>query len=952
MSSPWPSLSFLLVLIVFWLLFRLYAWRTTLSTGLYVMFFVFGCVGSVLVALYLQAVPIHFPLEEGGLGQAAADPKWWLLGPVVEEFAKALPVIILAFFLPVSRRLSIADFALVGFSTGMGFAFVEGNLGGVMAAGNALVPAAFQHLLGLGYTVDTRTYSIFWAGHYAYPALVGVGAGLGVRFLPRGSRAVWVPAALLFALAAFDHSMLNFKLSHVWPNTFTEAPAYSEALYRFTLHGYLAIVLLPALLICGSWVEGFWCWRFVKSPEQTRLPGEFRPLVLSEFVLAIRRLRLGWQPFALTMQYFAHRRGLTIAAAEAAADPNDAGAAAYLQYSHDRLIAEQPRVADPVRSGWIQPKSVLLGTLRTFVTKYSLVLILLVVAAFVFMMPPDVAPFFHSNTFAIAIALVASGFTLWRVLAFRRRPKPDSEHSDGEVLTAYHARAMMLSSSAVTAGIPLLAIFVNRSFLIPVSIGYVSKYLGDWMTAGGNPISLMGIGSLTGTVEPIPTPKDKCAEERATYEAFKRGADDAKIDAEKLRAKSDAASAPCREARAAALAAENELEAIDAPVDETSYVEDAQTGRRVTVGDSRLLRAAAHDAWLRYRRGELTAAQLEDEWNNQNDPAFLDQLRERDRQTRDARRAAAQQRLTEAQAQQEQACTPELDQLDDKASAAENFAVRIWLKAGAALEALQYCEGKAAAPAAPAAGDDPKPFGAPTPLADVPDEGGIPKPPVTPAPDADPCRYSRLAARNASVATENAYAAAKAAVQTTLDAFHASDAANSPEGTSKTMKEQVSIIRQVQSLDRDKDSLHEQYLDLLDHRNKLHDQFQASGDPTLKAQSDQVGAQAVAIGKQVDALDDQRTALVTRGDELSHICQTLWSKALTQKRHYDDLVSAYDRLNAAQISTIQEFNGCQSVNPGAGPAYAMPDRVPLPTIHTPPTPEFFVQDDGQTDEDQ
>ena len=52
----------------------------------------------------------------------------WLIAPPVEELAKALPVIVLAFLTREARRLSIADLTLIGFASGAGFGFVEGNL--------------------------------------------------------------------------------------------------------------------------------------------------------------------------------------------------------------------------------------------------------------------------------------------------------------------------------------------------------------------------------------------------------------------------------------------------------------------------------------------------------------------------------------------------------------------------------------------------------------------------------------------------------------------------------------------------------------------------------------------------------------------------------------------------------------------------------------------------------
>ena len=57
MLPGWSSLSLVLVLAAYWLLFLLYALRTTLPAGVYVMFLPFGAIGSGLISLYLQALP-------------------------------------------------------------------------------------------------------------------------------------------------------------------------------------------------------------------------------------------------------------------------------------------------------------------------------------------------------------------------------------------------------------------------------------------------------------------------------------------------------------------------------------------------------------------------------------------------------------------------------------------------------------------------------------------------------------------------------------------------------------------------------------------------------------------------------------------------------------------------------------------------------------------------------
>src|SRR5258707_685799 len=148
----------------------------------------------------------------------------------------ALPVIALAFFAGISRRLSIADLTLAGLASGAGFGFVEGNL-------NALVTGTlphFQSLAGFNFDAVQRIasdYTVNFAGHCVYPALFGLAAGIGLRLYPVRRDCAWIPAALVFVLASFDHAMFNWKIAHPGMGVggnFLDAPRAVEILYWST----------------------------------------------------------------------------------------------------------------------------------------------------------------------------------------------------------------------------------------------------------------------------------------------------------------------------------------------------------------------------------------------------------------------------------------------------------------------------------------------------------------------------------------------------------------------------------------------------------------------------------------------------------------------------------------------------------------------------------------------
>ena len=90
------------------------------------------------------------------------------------------------------------------------------------------------------------------------------------------------------------------------------------------------------------------------------------------------------------------------------------------------------------------------------------------------------------------------------------------------------------------------------------------------------------------------------------------------------------------ETEAARLEAEHKKKAAEAkdPGPGDSYIEDAETGRRVTSRDLELKRAAMRAAWGKYKAGDLTAKELEETWDDLSDAEALEELRKKDREER------------------------------------------------------------------------------------------------------------------------------------------------------------------------------------------------------------------------------------------------------------------------------------------------------------------------------
>lgn len=484
----WPSLIMFLLFALVWVEFRLLAGRTTISEERFFPFFLLGVIGSTVLALVAQrfATPIF------GAGTVAG-----VVGPVIEELAKAAPALILAFWLRDGRRLTIADLAMVALASGLGFALVES---GILAVGQQ-VPK-FQ------------LFPTHFAGHGVSTALVGLAAGIGLRFWPFRWSA-WAPAAAALALVSFDHAMFNWKILHT-NMIFGEvigvasAPAMIERLYEFTGHGGIESYLLPAGLLTASWLEGRKCLKVVGTLPHLTLPGETRPLVLAEWLIMLGRVRLGLGPVVRTHAYFRRRRAYGMALAEANAGPDDPDLRAHAFYLERRLVQERKWVADPIPSGWLPPRPLLWTAITGWIKRYRWGLIIFLIftmfaAELKRYLLPQLVSFLYSARFTGLLTVAVLVFAAWRWLRFVRQQRPDTVRADGETLAMYHARALLLGTSLMSGALAGLAAFLpQRGNLLGAA--FVTSALAGWIKAGGNPGTLLALGSGAAAADGDPLP--------------------------------------------------------------------------------------------------------------------------------------------------------------------------------------------------------------------------------------------------------------------------------------------------------------------------------------------------------------------------------------------------------------------------------------------------------------
>lgn len=492
-----PTLSLLIVYTGYWLVCRLYGWRATLSPGTFLMFFTFGTVGSVLFALYLEGIPLPLPNETGTLFNSV-NPVTWLTGPSIEEVAKILPLLGVVAFFPAARRLGIADFALIGFSTGLGFGFVEANFGQVLSSNIS----SFGKILAFGYATGTpqAQYLTYTTGHEVQPALVGLALGIGVRFWP-DRYWKWLPGAAMLAYCAFDHSMWNFKQQHQYANSADLALPSIETAYRLIMHGYLAVVLLPFGLAVVTFLEGRWSWRAVKSPEAMLLPGESAGL-FGEIGLLWNRRKLGPGSLLRSLTYFRHRRAAALAAADAMRASADADIKQFADWSRERLRQELQIVAIAAPSPWLPTRKTCLAITRTVLRRYGMVLLVSLLMILVFGIAPRYLPWLHKGRLAVFIVFAAAAYTAWRIVKFVRAHKPSPQSSDGETLVGYRTRAMMLAASTAAVAAPVLALGFNRQSLLLGALAYIPQYAGGWTQGGGAMEVLMAGGGAATAAQP------------------------------------------------------------------------------------------------------------------------------------------------------------------------------------------------------------------------------------------------------------------------------------------------------------------------------------------------------------------------------------------------------------------------------------------------------------------
>ncbi len=429
----------------------------------------------------------------------------WLIAPPIEELAKALPVIVLAFLTREARRLSIADLTLIGFASGAGFGFVEGNLNALV---NGTLPG-FTHLAALG--LQTGDGGVFFAGHAVATALVGLAAGIGLRFLPLKVVYAWAPSAFVILWASFDHGIYNWKLLNAdSAGALPNAHFAVELLHTATLKGQLATWLLPLGLIVAQFFEAYLCSKAVGARRDLLLAREWRPWVVNEWLVALLRAPLGRAAFGETLAYFRLRRAFYLASFEARRDTGDPTWTRHARALEERLKRERSILFDPPPGTWLLPFPVLKTYAAEWTWRMRWVLLFAVLFVLLFLLGPRSLPewlrqVLYGDTFTIAIVIAGLAFAVWRILLFIRQPQPDPLAAEGAAYAGYYTRALLLGCSFVCGLFPAAALLFGWNAFAP-GAAFLSGYLPGWIAQGGNLQTLLGLGAVGSAVAPDPRP--------------------------------------------------------------------------------------------------------------------------------------------------------------------------------------------------------------------------------------------------------------------------------------------------------------------------------------------------------------------------------------------------------------------------------------------------------------
>ncbi|MFM7735913.1 MAG: PrsW family intramembrane metalloprotease [Alphaproteobacteria bacterium] len=242
--APAPIVALAVLPVVGWAL--LFAWparRAGVGMAALLAAFLWGALGAAPLSAHVNEAcrdAIGTSLDLGGRWNAVAT----VVGPVVEELAKALPLLALPFLRRRGARTVPWGLAL-GAASGLGFAATENVVYLTIAAFQGGMPGLMQATWARG-VLSGFKHALFTAT---------LGAGLGLAAIETTSARAWAAATAGLVGALVQHAAWNGLASPLVQDALCDRPAPGEACAASAGSGSLflwtpaivALALLPGL---------------------------------------------------------------------------------------------------------------------------------------------------------------------------------------------------------------------------------------------------------------------------------------------------------------------------------------------------------------------------------------------------------------------------------------------------------------------------------------------------------------------------------------------------------------------------------------------------------------------------------------------------------------------------------------------------------------------------------
>ncbi|MFC4402901.1 PrsW family glutamic-type intramembrane protease [Gracilibacillus xinjiangensis] len=276
-------------------------------------FFVVGIwlVGPLCAGLLWS---FHYVFADG----AASIQESWsavLLGPIVEEVIKLLPLIIFLFVTGKERQLSLTDYALFGFALGTGFQFMEEVIRMWVTSRESMlgmfISLFHNNFKAWGFQELFPGYfaygDVIAAGHHVWTGFVALGIGFAIHFRHSLGKWMWFVPVFLLLWSIFEHAAYNAQVD------FFTSDVLIRLLHFFTGNGHGYKWLFVFTLLFAVYLD----YRTLNRHKLSLplLPHETLLEPLTEGIELIKSILRSPKKWATTMLFLRERRAYGFAIA-------------------------------------------------------------------------------------------------------------------------------------------------------------------------------------------------------------------------------------------------------------------------------------------------------------------------------------------------------------------------------------------------------------------------------------------------------------------------------------------------------------------------------------------------------------------------------------------------------------------------------------------------------------